>query len=125
MMMAIDMGDGEGFAKQFHPEYGTVKVLKVGVEKKGAAELSAFCEGLHAKFAGCTHWEGNVCLTKIQDGFDGGEYQSELMGLVAPGRKVHECAIWLNQSYWKCMDGGWKLTTKQPGNEKFNNNFPK
>ena len=85
-MVAIDDGCGATFASCFTAE-GRCEVHLTGAVAEGPAALAALADGLHAKFPGCRHWEGNVVVTDAS------------------------LATATNRSYWKALEGGDVVST--------------
>ena len=86
IMMAMDAGDGDAFAASF-TEDGVCEIAINGARAEGRDALRKLGIGIHAKFAHCRHWEGNVTVRRSAAG--------ELT----------------NISYWKALDGGEVVST--------------
>ena len=85
-LIAMDSGDVELFSSCF-TDTGTCTIKIANATSTGTSELQALCKGLHEKFIGVRHWEGNICL-----------------------RQTKKDAL-TSTSYWKALDGGEIVST--------------
>ena len=86
IMIAMDEGDAALFASCYTPD-GTCTIKLANKTSTGTEALSALCMGLHNKFKGVRHWEGNVCIRQPEPG------------------------VLTNTSYWKALSGGEIIST--------------
>ena len=96
VMITMDRGDGDAFARCFLEKTGSVKIAINGANAVGRTSLAALCSGIYKKFCAgedgglhCRHWEGNVCISSDGD------------------RSGHAS----NTSYWKALNGGTVVST--------------
>merc|ERR1712215_459125 len=84
MLQCMDLGTEQAchtFANLFTTE-AEINIPLVKVTKRGYNELKSLCSSLHAKFSPCSHWEGNVVLSRLSE------------------------SLISNRSYWKAIKSG-------------------
>jgi hypothetical protein len=97
---ALDGNDPIGFSSLFDDD-ATCEIVKFAMVKKGGKELEALCSSLAEKFAGISHWEGNVFITGSGDRAANLSYWKAVCGgdIVSQGR--HEDSFVKKDGVWK------------------------
>ena len=65
-LQCLDNGNGKEMSQLF-AKNGTIEIVKINKLIKGQESIVSFCESLHEKFKGCTHWESNVVIKFNKD----------------------------------------------------------